>query len=345
MRGVTSRDVARLAGVSRSTVSYVLNETGSGIPISQRTRERVRDAARQLGYYPNEAARTLRGKRTGMIGLAINVSAARLTSDLFLPLVLRGVASVLQTAGLKLLMEPYDAGADHYIGLVRGGRVDGIIFAGPRADPDDIRRLHADEVPLVLWGRLPGTDVPYVDIDNVASARLAVEHLLGLGHRRIACVTNALPQHHSTESDDRLGGYRSALHEAGIAFDEALVRYGNYDAESGEIAMRSLMTEAPPPTAVFVASDEVALGALRAARAHGVRIPEDVAVVGFDDIPTAADVEPPLTTVRVPAVEIGESAARLLVGILESAERPPTSVILETQLVVRSSSGAVRTAG
>jgi LacI family transcriptional regulator len=339
-RRTTSLDVARLAGVSRATVSYVLNDSDSGIAISQPTRTRVLEAARQLGYYPNAAARSLRGQRTGVVGLAPHESAYRMTSNAFLPLVIGGITSVFGPADVKLLIEPFDPSqTDPYISLVRGGRVDGIIFAGQRADDEQVRQLYADRVPVVLWGGLPGSDLPYVDIDNVAAARRAVEHLLSLGHRRIACITDGPAGHKYPEVHDRLDGYRTALESHGIPFDESLLRHGDFDEQSGDTAMRSLLAAPERPSAVFVASDEVAFGAMKAAKALGARIPHDLALVGFDDLPTAAFVEPPLTTVRVPAREIGAAAARMLLQILETGHRAD-SVILDTELVVRESSGA-----
>lgn len=335
----TSLDVARLAEVSRSTVSHVLNRRDSGIPISPATRDRVLEAARQLGYYPNAAARSLRRQRAGVVGLAVHETAASLTDDAFLPHVIRGIGSVFGQAGLKLIVEIADANRpDPYVGLIREGRVDGMIFASPHADDDEVRRLLAEGVPLVRWGGPPGSDVPAVDIDNVAAGRLAVDHLLGLGHRRIACITNEPPET-ATSSAHRLRGYRAALEGAGLAFDERLVRHGHQDAPSGDVAMRSLLAEAEPPSAVFVASDEVAFGALGTARSLGIRIPHDLALVGFDDLPTAAYVQPPLTTIHVSAREIGATAARMFVEILETGRRPD-SVILPTELVVRESCGA-----
>jgi DNA-binding LacI/PurR family transcriptional regulator len=342
-RSPTSHDVARLAAVSRTTVSYVLNNSDSGIAISQTTRQRVLDAARDLGYHPNAAARSLRRQRAGVVGLVTYDTPDRMGSNAFMWLVMDGVLSELGQADTKLIVEAAHGGrADPCVSLVREGHVDGLIVTGARPENTELRILHADGTPIVLWGRLSGSDLPYVDIDNVAAARSAVEHLLDLGHTRIGCITNAPPLT-DTAAADRLEGFRSALESRGIRFDDSLVRHGNFDERSGLEAMGSLLDRAERPTAVFVASDEVALGALKAARKGGVAVPDDLAVVGFDDLPIAPFVEPALTTVRVPAREIGSVAARVLMdAISNSTSLGEPAQVLTTELIVRDSSGSPR---
>jgi LacI family transcriptional regulator len=342
-RGPTSRDVARLAAVSRTTVSYVLNKSDSGIAISETTRQRVLDAARDLGYHPNAAARSLRRQKAGVIGLVTYDSADRMGTNAFMWLVMDGVMSELGPAGIKLIVDAADPSRpDPCVSLVREGHVDGLIVTGARSANTELRVLHADGTPIILWGRLPGSDLPFVDIDNVAAARIAVEHLLDLGHTRIGCITNASALT-DTAGADRLQGYRSALGAHGIPFDEALVRAGNFDESSGLEAMGSLLDGADRPTAVFVASDEVALGALKAAKVAGLTVPDDLAIVGFDDLPIAPFVDPALTTIRVPARKIGSVAARALLDAVEHTNgRRKPSTILATELVIRDSSGPAR---
>ena len=339
-RSPTSHDVARLAAVSRTTVSYVLNNSDSGIAISEATRQRVLDAARDLGYHPNAAARSLRRQRAGVVGLVTYDTSNRMGSNAFLWLVMDGVLSELGQADTKLIVEAADGDrADPCVSLVREGHVDGLIVTGARPENTELRVLHADGTPIVLWGRLSGSDLPYVDIDNVAAARSAVEHLLDLGHARIGCITNAPPVT-DTAAADRLEGCRLALESRGIRFDESLVRHGNFDERSGLEAMGSLLDRAERPTAVFVASDEVALGALKAARKAGVAVPDNLSIVGFDDLPIAPFVEPALTTIRVPAREIGSVAARALMNaISNSTSLGEPEQVLATELIVRDSSG------
>jgi LacI family transcriptional regulator, galactose operon repressor len=340
-RSPTSHDVARLAAVSRTTVSYVLNNSDSGIAISKATRQRVLDAARDLGYHPNAAARSLRRQRAGVVGLVTYDPSNRMGSNAFMWLVMDGVLSELGPTGIRLIVEAANDGRpDPCVSLVREGHVDGLIVTGARPANTELRVLHADGIPIVLWGRLSESDLPYVDIDNIAAGRAAVEHLLDLGHTRIGCITNAPPLT-DTAAADRLEGYRSALESRGHPFDESLVRGGHFDERSGLVAMTSLLERTERPTAVFVASDEVALGALKAAKTAGVRVPDELAIVGFDDLPIATFVEPALTTVRVPAREIGRVAARALMD----AVADPTSLrepaqVLTTELIVRDSSGA-----
>ncbi len=335
-------DVAKLAGVSRTTVSYVLNNVTS-IHISEPTRQRVLEAARELNYHPNAIARSLARKQTLTLALVLIVSPDRLSADAFLPGVIYGITSVTTPAGFRLLIEVVDdvSQPDSYARLIGEAHVDGMILAGARLDDTQILELRPNNFPIVLWGQLPGSDLPFIDVDNINAARVAVEHLLELGHKRIACVTNAPLQH--PESKSRLQGYLNALEAYGLGYDEALVRYGDYEEQSGYEAMYSLLTAPSPPTAAFVASDIVALGALRAAAAAGRRVPQDLALVGFDDIQFSQYLLPPLTTVRVPAREIGASAAKMLLDYVQRGlgHFPPhSSILLETELVIRESSGA-----
>jgi DNA-binding LacI/PurR family transcriptional regulator len=341
-RRVTSHEVAKLAGVSQSTVSLVL----SGKPdthISEPTRQRVVAAARQLDYHPNALGRSLARQQTRTIGLIVRESAEQMRVNAFLPSVLEGITCVAGGADFKLLVQPIaDATPPSvYIKLMREAHVDGLIFSRANSADYHLIDLHPRNFPLVLWGQLPGVDLPFVDIDNVGSVRMAVEHLIALGHQRIGCITNRSPKQPGSEAVDRLHGYCSALEAHNIPVDESLIRHGNLDGQSGFEAMTALLAIPDRPSAVFVASDEVAFGALRAARSAGLIIPNDLAVVGFDDTPAGKHVTPPLTTVRVPARELGALAAQMLIEIIQTGTRP-ASRLLDTQLVVRESCGASR---
>ncbi|MEP7290982.1 MAG: LacI family DNA-binding transcriptional regulator [Chloroflexota bacterium] len=332
-------DVAKLAGVSRTTVSYVLNNV-TGIHISEQTRQRVLDSARELDYHPNAVARSLARKKTLTLGLVLCANLDRLNSDAFLPGVIYGIGSITAPAGFRLLVEVVDdvSRPNAYTSLIREFHSDGIILAGVRPDDHQLDGLNADDFPVVLWGKLPNSSLPFVDVDNVSAARMAVEHLIALGQTRIACITNASPAS-AHEAADRLYGYQSALEAHGLFYDETLVRFGDYRERSGFEAMSSLLALPERPSAVFVASDVVALGALSAARNAGLSVPHDLAVVGFDDIQLSQYVVPPLTTVRVPAHEIGATSAQMLLNIIQNGHRP-ASVFLATELIVRESCGA-----
>ena len=336
----TQRQIAEEAGVSRTTVSLVLNDV-PGVRVSPETRQRILEVARRLNYYPDAAARTLVSGRTHTIGFVLCQSPDRIFADAFLPEVLRGVGDAVQENGFRVLIHSVEdvAAPEAYIGLVRERHTDGIILSGPRSDDQQLPRLKAEGFPVVLLGQLPSSDIPFVDVDNVGAARQAVNHLLGQGHRRIGMITNAPLAY--TAARDRLLGYRQALEEAGLAFDERLVRYGDFREESGRVAMCELLGLAERPTAVFVASDLVAFGALVATKERGLTIPDEIALVGFDDVQLAHYVDPPLTTVRLPAYELGYEAAALLTELVSGGPVEEREVLLQTELVVRQSCGAV----
>jgi len=336
---VTSHDVARKAGVSRTTVSFVINNT-PGIRIPEETRNRVLEAARQLGYFPHAAARSLATQKSYTVGLVLCQSPDRVFQDAFLPEVLRGVGEAMRNTGYRVLVESVEdiTRPNAYVDLVLEQRIDGLILSGPRSDDAELPRLREEGFPVILLGQLPGSALPSVDVDNVDGARKAVEHLISLGHSRIGLITNAPPLY--TGSAHRLEGYRIALSAHGLPYDEALVCYGNFTDESGYEGMSELLALPQPPTAVFVASDLVAFGALAAIRDQGLLVPKDIAVVGFDDVRLARYVTPPLTTIHLPAYELGHTAARLLTAWIDRGEIPPPQVLLPTELVIRHSCGA-----
>ncbi len=335
---VTSRDVAERAGVSRTTVSLVLNRV-KGARISEETRQRVLKAARELNYYPNAAARSLASRKTRTIGFVLCQSPDRIFADAFLPEVLRGVGEVAQQRDFRILLQSVEdvAAPDAYIGLVREKRIDGIILSGPRSDDHQLPKLKEEGFPVVLLGQLKGSGISFVDVDNVGAAKMATEHLIRLGHRRIGMITNAPLAY--TASQDRLRGYQLALEENGIGYDERLVRYGDFREEGGYRAMEQLLELTEPLTAVFVASDLVAFGAMEAIKARGLRIPQDIALVGFDDVRLANYVDPPLTTVRLPAYELGRHAMDMLFKMIEGEDLEGNGVLLETELIIRESCG------
>jgi len=333
-RRPTSADVASRAGVSRTTVSLVLNDRSESIP--ETTRRRVLEAARELGYHPDHSARGLAGGRSQTLALVLRQTAEQVAGDALLAETLRGLATAARSASFRVLVEPLTPGEATYGDLVRSGRADGVVVSGPLFDDPELADLVAEGFPIVIQGHLPGASAPSVDIDNGASARLAVDHLLELGHRRIACITNAALTY--TAAADRLAGYREALATAGVATASELVEEGAFDAASGHRAMTRIL-ERGRPDAVFAASDVVALGAIGALREAGLRVPDDVSVVGFDDIPLAAYFDPPLTSIRVPAHDLGLAAGHALLDRIAGREVPDRT-LLPTELIVRASTGA-----
>jgi len=333
-RRPTSADVAARAGVSRTTVSFVLNQRNESI--SPATRERVLEAARQLGYHPHAPARQLAGGRSQTVGLVVRQSPEQVAGDAFLAETLRGLTTATRAGGFQVIVEALEPGSRPYGDLLRSGRADGVIVSGPRDDDAELLQIVGEGFPVVLQGTLPGLETPSVDVDNRAGAKVAVEHLLALGHRRIGCITNAPLAY--TAARERLEGYRAALREAGIEPDPAWVAEGAFDAASGHRAMEELLARTELD-AVFVASDVVALGAIGALRAANRRVPDDVSVVGFDDIPLAAFFDPPLTTVRLPAYELGHAVGTALIDRISRAT-VPRRTLLPTQLIVRASTRA-----
>jgi DNA-binding LacI/PurR family transcriptional regulator len=338
---MTSRDVAELAGVSRTTVSFVLNNVSTA-QISEETKQRVLDAAKRLDYRPHAAARSLATQQTHTIGLVLYQTVDRIVGDAFLTNVVRGLAEVSQRRGFRLLLHAFEeiGKSEAYISLVLENRIDGLIVSGPRSDDGQLPKLCEQGFPIVLLGQLRGLDVHFVDVDNIAAAHCAVAHLIRLGHRRIGLITNAPLEY--TASEDRWQGYQQALSEAGLPYDERIVRYGSFREKSGYQAMKELLALPQPPTATFVASDEVAIGALAALHEDGRSVPEDMAIVGFDDIAVARYLVPPLTTIRLPAYELGLRAADVLINTIAGAGPAEKGMLLGTELVIRESCGSNR---
>jgi LacI family transcriptional regulator len=336
---VTSAEVAREAGVSRTTVSLVLNAIPhSNIP--EETRRKVLDTAARLNYHPDASGRRLARGRTQTLGFVMHQNPERAAADLFLPQVLRGLDAVTRTNHYHILFRPVDPDnpQDSYATLIYEGYVDGVILSGPQFEEPEAVALYEQQLPIVVTGRLPGRPVPCVDADNYQGAQLATHHLISLGHRRIGLITNA-PRSYLA-SEERFHGYRESLLTAGLDYDESLVCEGYFTGRSGYRAMETLLDLADRPSAVFVASDVVAFGAMQAIKSRGLRIPQDVAIVGFDDVSITQYVEPLLTSVRLPAYELGWQAGALALQLVRR-EAPDTLLkLLPTELVVRDSCGA-----
>ena len=335
----TSQDVADAAGVSRTTVSLVLNNV-PGVNISQATRQRVREAARDLGYVPNATAQALATQRARAVGLVMTRSTRQISSDVFLPQLIGGLLTVVKEKKFRLLIEIVDEGADDraYIDLAQAKHIDGMIILTPRTTDVGIRKLDEMNIPAVLIGEIPDCNLFSVQADDRGASQKAVKHLIDLGHRKIACVLNSATVYYNAQT--RLDGYQDALQEAGIPYRENLVRFANFDPESGHIAMQSLLDE-EEFSAVFVASDTVAMGAKTALREAKLHIPEDVSLVSFDDIPWAAYADPPLTTIRIPAQEMASHACVVLLDMIHGKMPEKKSVYLDADLIVRESTRAI----
>ena len=337
---ITSREVAQRAGVSRTTVSLVLNRVPH-TNISAETMERVFRAAEELGYVPNAAAQALVSRSAGTVGLVMSRRNHSMGTDAYFFQLVEGLLEALRVHGLRLLVEMVEDDADGsgYLRLARSHQVDGILLSGPRYDDAALDSLAESKFPLVLMGSLAGGRFDTVDVNNFSAAETAVQHLVGLGHRRIGCITNAPLTF--TAASDRLAGYRSVLEKAGLAYDDRLVRQGAFDIESGYQQMNSLLDERVRPTAVFIASDVVAFGGLAALAERGIRVPQEMAMVGFDDVPMAAYSVPQLTTIHLPVPRLAQAAGERMVQLLQGNSGEPQHTLLETHLVVRQSCGGL----
>jgi LacI family transcriptional regulator len=334
------RELARLSGVSVGTVSRALN---GYTDVSDETRERVIRLAAELDYTPTAAARTLVTQRSHVIGVFLETGEGH--PDLQHPFfheVLVGLKDCIGAAGYDLLLfassRPGNGYGDHsYLKRCRHHNVDGAVLMGVDADDPEVRRLLRSELPCVgVDVELEGACTAYVMSDNAIGAAAAVRHLHGLGHRRIATITGLLDK---KPGIDRLRGYRDACQALGLGFRDEYVAYGDFYFEAGQEAARRLLALDEPPTAIFAASDMMAIGAVRAAFEAGLTVPDDLSVVGFDDMQIAEHVHPPLTTVAQDKAGLGVAAARALLRQVDGADGAET-VTLPVELVVRRSTVA-----
>ncbi len=336
-RRITSQDVAKRAGVSRTTVSFVLNDVKEA-NISEETRQRVLAAAQELQYVPDATAQALASGRTRTLGMVFRTHAHGV-ADLAHMQILQGLMSVASQSGVRLLVDIVNENdpADTYMTLSRNKRIDGLILSDPRVDDRALYDLLHDDFPIVLLGRLLGVQIASVEFDNRGGARAAVDHLVSQGHRRIGFIGYAPV--YFTGVSERLHGYRDALAAADIPFDERMVCFGDFnDPRAGFASAMSLLALRDPPTAIFVSSDVLAFATLAAIHQHGLRIPDDIAVVGFDDNPFSQYAFPPLTSVYLPFEEMGRRAGEMLLDLLLHPDEPKREILLDTQLIVRTSS-------
>ncbi len=341
---ITLKDVAARAGVRPETVSKVVNRKAQ---VSLETEARILRVIRELGYRPNITARNLRTRQSQMIGY----SWRPVPSDQFNPVLdklLQSMVEAVGDAGYHLL--PFPCPPDHaqveaYQELVDTNRVDGFILSSTNVDDQRIAYLQKIGFPFVAFGRAnEDWDFPYIDVSGTVGLRIATEYLLRLGHRRIAAI--AWPEGSST-GDLRLQGYREAMTAADISIDPGWIMRGQHTAAVGQSAATQLL-DLPPdrrPTAIVALSDLMAIGAMNAIQDRGLEIGRDVAVIGFDDVPMAQYLRPPLTTLRQPIWEIGQRVIAMMLQLLRGEPLTERHILLTPELIVRESSGGPRVEG
>ena len=332
----TLEEIAKHAGVSRSTVSRVMNNHPS---VDRDTRERVLTVAETLNYHPNIAARSLAAGRSHILSLVIPTGVSALFTDPYFPLLIQGVSAACNAHNHSLMLWLAQTETDNQPvrQILQGGLIEGVILASAVMDDPIFEALLTRGLPFVVVGRHPtNTKVSYIDVDNMNGAREMVAYLLRLGYERVAAIAG--PQN-MIAGADRQQGYLVALRDRWIVPDPQLIVESDFTEEGGHLAMQRLLPAAPD--AVFVASDAMAVGALRALREAGKRVPEDIAVVGFDDMPFAARTNPPLTTVRQPIQRLGSLAAETLIDLINQPDAPPRRIVLPTELIMRASCGSL----
>jgi LacI family transcriptional regulator, repressor for deo operon, udp, cdd, tsx, nupC, and nupG len=322
-------DVAKLANVSTATVSRVITNAGT---VKKETAEKVLEAIKKLNYQPNMLARQLRRSETN----AILVVVPDITNTFFSN-VLRGIESVAIEHGYQVLLGDAQNLVERESGFFSNlgqKKADGMILLTARSDQKILEELSEDHPVVLACEYYEGSKLPTVSIDNISSARKATEYLISLKHKRIGHISGPMSV---VVGRDRLKGFHQAMAHHGLSVDSLLVQEGNFSYESGFNLMKKLLTLNEPPTAVFAGNDEMAMGAIKAAKLKGFRVPEDLSVIGFDDIKFSSIFEPALTTIAQPTFEMGTKAMQLLLKIINNDELEKDQFILADKLIVRDS--------
>jgi LacI family transcriptional regulator len=329
-------DIAQLAGVSRSTVSRVINCQGE---VSSEVRQRVLDVVKKTGFRAHAAARSLASSRSGVIGLVIPSRVQTIFDDPYFPKLIEGVSQASNAAGTTLSLFVFHTESEEkeiHPRVVAPGLVDGVIVTATRMGDPLLGELVGGDLPFVVVGRPEHPQgMTFVDVDNVGGARLAVLHLFGLGYRRIGFIGAPM---NTTPGIDRRAGFLHTMEEVGAPIVDQLLVEGDYGEQSGYDGMQELLHG--QPDGVFVATDTMAVGALRALRDAGLRVPEDIALVGFDGLAPSERAVPALTTVRQPVNEAGTRAVELLLAMVNGDLDQPVHEVLPVKLVIRDSCGS-----
>lgn len=331
---MTIDEIAKLAGVSKTTVSRVINNKPD---VNPETRETILGLIEKHDFQPNAFAKAISLQKSHNIGLIIPHEADYIFSNPFYVEVMRGVSTEVNKRGYYLLIcYPHD---HNYVDIYKQKRVDGFILMSPGSfHKNIIESLNEVNAPFVATAKIPGEkNMVYVDVDNYYGSTLAMEHLISLGHKRIGFIGKPT----LTSSQDRLSGYKDSLEKYNISFEEKLVRISQKSSTKGGYdEMAELLKIENPPTAVFLTNDVMALGAINAAKEKGLNVPSDLSIIGFDNIPLAEFINPPLTTVNQPSFEKGTRATKLLIQHLEKKTKPK-SISLDVELIIRKSTSKI----
>jgi LacI family repressor for deo operon, udp, cdd, tsx, nupC, and nupG len=322
-------DVARMANVSTATVSRVISNAGT---VKKETAEKVLEAIKKLNYQPNMLARQLRRSETKTILVVVPD-----ITNTFFSAVLRGIESVAIENGYQVLLGDARNNVEtetSYLTILGQKKADGLILLTARTDQKILEELSQDYPVVLACEYYEGTVLPTVSIDNVSSARKATEYLISLKHNRIGHISGPL---NVVVGRDRCKGFHQAMSKHGLSVDPSLVQEGEFSFESGFNLMMKFLSLEEPPTAIFAGNDEMAMGAVKAAKSKGFRVPEDLSVVGFDDIKFASIFEPALTTIAQPTFDMGQKAMHLLLRLINNEELEKDQFILPDNLIVRDS--------
>jgi len=338
-KNLTLEEIGKLAGFSRSTVSRVINHHPD---VQEEVRERVLQVIQETGYIPNPAARSLAAKRSGILGLIVPRSVATLFGDPYFSRLTQGITQACYANGYMLSLFLFYTQEDEQMLLphiTQHTFLDGVFVQATTDSDPVIPRLRNTSMPFLVLGRLNqmDSDIHYIDVDNISGAYKAVAHLIKLGYRRIAHVAGSLDNRPAL---DRKVGYEKALGEHNLPIEQNLIVEGYFTEEGGYSSVERLLPH--KPDAIFVASDTMALGVVRAIKEAGLTVPKDIAVIGFDDLPPARICNPQLTTVKQPILRFGVSAVETLIDIISKDGQSPRHLLFETELIIRDSCGAKR---
>jgi LacI family transcriptional regulator len=337
---VTIKDIAKRVGLSVTTVSRALNDFDD---VSAETKELIRQTAEEMGYVPNSLAQRFQKRKTDTIGLILPTFGPRFSDPYFSEL-LAGIGNKAANQGYDLLVSTRAPGDEEllaYRQMVQGNRVDGLVVVRTRQHDDRIEYLRSVKFPFVAFGRVEGElDFPFVDEDGAYGMKLVADHLVNLGHKRIACIASP-PE--LTFSQYRLDGLRSRLQELNTPLDSTLIRIGDLTQRSGYEQATELLDLPQPPTAIVAFNDLMAFGAMSATQDRGLAVGSDVSITGFDNIPMSAHSHPPLTTIDQPIYQIGSIVCEMLVKCVQGEVLEEKQVLLQPELNIRGSSGKAKT--